>query len=164
MHYASSTNPGLIKYDNSTLVFNGSNQLEINLLNSNTWSAAQTFSTTIVGTTSGNTTYTASNHGVVISGSSNAMTVIAPDASTTKVLTSGGLSADPSWQVIPTTVDTVGTFDSQTASANGSVISGATSSSYNPPAGSITVTTKFRRITVSANANNNSTLIAKNNV
>ena len=38
-----------------------------------------------------------------------------------------------------------------------SVISGANSSSYNPPAGSITVTTKFRRITVSANANNNST-------
>ena len=38
-----------------------------------------------------------------------------------------------------------------------SVISGATSSSYNPPAGSITVTTKFRRITVSSNADNSST-------
>ena len=38
-----------------------------------------------------------------------------------------------------------------------SVISGANSSSYNPPAGSITVTTKFRRITVSSNLDNTST-------
>ncbi|WP_396140329.1 PKD domain-containing protein, partial [Flavobacterium sp.] len=38
-----------------------------------------------------------------------------------------------------------------------SVITGANSSTYNPPAGSITVTTKFRRITVSSNTNNNST-------
>lgn len=51
----------------------------------------------VTGTASGNTTYTASNHGVVISGSGNTMTVIAPDASTTKVLTSGGASADPTW-------------------------------------------------------------------
>ncbi len=29
------------------------------------------------------------------------MTVIAPDASTTKVLTSGGSSADPSWVAVP---------------------------------------------------------------
>lgn len=54
----------------------------------------------VTGTASGNTTYTANNHGVVISGSGNAMTVIAPDASTTKVLVSGGLSANPSWQTL----------------------------------------------------------------
>ena len=41
--------------------------------------------------------------------------------------------------------------------ATWSVISGANSSSYNPPAGSITVTTKFRRITVSSNLDNTST-------
>lgn len=49
------------------------------------------------GTASGNTTYTANNHGVVLSGSANAMTVLAPDASTSKVLLSGGSSADPTW-------------------------------------------------------------------
>lgn len=63
-----------------------------------TFAGTKTFSSTITGTTSGNTTYTANNHGVVISGSGNAMTVIAPDASTIKVLTSGGTGADPSWQ------------------------------------------------------------------
>lgn len=60
--------------------------------------SATTITAALTGTASGNTTYTANNHGVVLSGSGNAMIVIAPDASTTKVLTSGGTGADPSWQ------------------------------------------------------------------
>lgn len=62
---------------------------------------ATTITAAVTGTASGNTTYSANNHGVVISGSGNAMSVIAPDASTTKILTSGGASADPSWQPAP---------------------------------------------------------------
>jgi hypothetical protein len=60
-----------------------------------------TFTGALTGTASGNTTYTANNHGVVVSGSGNTMTVIAPDSSTTKVLTSGGSSVDPSWAALP---------------------------------------------------------------
>lgn len=67
-----------------------------------TIAGAKTFSggitATVTGTASGNTTYTPNNHGVVISTATNAMTVIAPDASTAKALFSGGLSADPTWQ------------------------------------------------------------------
>lgn len=62
---------------------------------------AGTITAALTGTASGNTTYTANQHGVVLSGSGNAMVVIAPDASTTKVLTSGGSSADPTWQPVP---------------------------------------------------------------
>lgn len=64
-----------------------------------------TFSGALTGTASGNTKYTANNHGVVISGSANTMTVIAPDSSTTKVLTSGGSSADPTWSAVPASDD-----------------------------------------------------------
>lgn len=39
------------------------------------------------------------NHGVMVSGSGATATVIAPDASTSKVLVSGGSSADPGWGV-----------------------------------------------------------------
>lgn len=62
--------------------------------------SAGTITATLTGTASGNTTYTANNHGVVISGSANVMTVIAPDASTTKVLVSGGSSASPAWGTV----------------------------------------------------------------
>lgn len=55
-------------------------------------------------TTSGNTQYTANQYGVVVSGSGNTMSVIAPDASTTKVLTSGGASANPTWAAVTATV------------------------------------------------------------
>lgn len=75
--------------------------------------SAGTISAALTGTASGNTTYTASNHGVVVSSSTNAMTVIAPDSSTTKVLTSGGSSADPSWAAVSGTsfaTQTAGTF------------------------------------------------------
>lgn len=87
--------------------------------------SAGTITASLTGTASGNTTYTPNNHGVVVSGSGNAMTVIAPDSSTTKVLTSGGASADPSWQVIPTSVTTVGAF-SGSSQTNGASISGST--------------------------------------
>lgn len=62
--------------------------------------SAGTITASLTGTASGNTTYTANNHGVVISSATNVMTVIVPDASTNKVLTSGGSSADPSWQPV----------------------------------------------------------------
>ena len=61
---------------------------------------ASTITAALTGTASGNTTYTANNHGVVLSGSGNAMTVIAPDASTSKLLISGGLTADPTWGLL----------------------------------------------------------------
>jgi hypothetical protein len=54
----------------------------------------------VTGTASGNTTYSANNHGVVLSSSTNAMTVLAPDASTVKALISGGASANPAWGVL----------------------------------------------------------------
>ncbi len=57
-----------------------------------------TFVGALTGTASGNATLTANNHGMLVSGSGNTITVVAPDASTTKVWTSGGSSADPSWQ------------------------------------------------------------------
>ncbi len=59
-----------------------------------------TFVGALTGTASGNTTYTANNHGVVVSGSGNAMTVIAPNASTAFPLVSGGASADPAWALL----------------------------------------------------------------
>ncbi len=62
--------------------------------------SAGTVTAALTGTASGNTTYTASNHGMIFSGSANTMTVLAPDASTTKYLKSGGSSADPSWSAI----------------------------------------------------------------
>lgn len=71
---------------------------------------AGTITAALTGTASGNTTYSANNHGTVFSGSANAMTVLAPDSSTTKVLTSGGTGADPSWAAVAGT-----SFATQTA-------------------------------------------------
>jgi hypothetical protein len=62
--------------------------------------SAGTITASLTGTASGNTTYSANNHGVVVSSGTNAMTVVAPDASTSKVLVSGGSSADPSWSLL----------------------------------------------------------------
>lgn len=59
-----------------------------------------TFVGALTGTASGNTTYTANNHGVVLSSATNAMVVIAPNASTVLPLISGGASADPAWGVL----------------------------------------------------------------
>lgn len=57
-----------------------------------------TVAAALTGTASGNTSYTANQYGVVLSGAANVMSVLAPDASTTKVLTCGGVSANPTWQ------------------------------------------------------------------
>ncbi len=59
--------------------------------------SAGTVTAALTGTASGNLTYSANNHGVLLSSGTNAATVIAPDASATKVLKSGGSSADPTW-------------------------------------------------------------------
>lgn len=82
---------------------------------------AGTITAALTGVASGNTTYTPNNHGIVISGSGNTMTVLAPDASTSKVLTSGGSSADPTWQTpsAPAAGCTV-----QTKSANYAAVAG----------------------------------------
>lgn len=77
----------------------------------------------LTGTASGNTTYSANNHGVVLSSATNAMTVVAPDASTTKVLTSGGASADPTWALI-----TAAMLSSQGAARTATFTTAATSS------------------------------------
>lgn len=84
-----------------------------------------TFAGALTGTASGNTTYTANNHGMVVSSATNAMTVVAPDASTTKVWTSGGASADPSWAAV-----TASSFGTQTA---GTFLAGPTSGSNATP-------------------------------
>ncbi len=67
------------------------------------------------------TSYTANQYGVVLSGSGNTMAVLAPDASTTKVLTSGGLSANPTWSTA-----SVGSVTSVALSTpNGLAVSGS---------------------------------------
>lgn len=61
---------------------------------------AGTITAALTGTASGNTTYSPNNHGVVLSGAANAMTVIAPNASTAFPLVSAGASADPTWAAL----------------------------------------------------------------
>jgi hypothetical protein len=61
---------------------------------------AGTITAALTGTASGNTTYSANNHGVVVSSGTNAMTVVAPNASTALPLISGGSSADPGWAAL----------------------------------------------------------------
>lgn len=63
----------------------------------------------VTGTASGNTKYTANQYGVVLSGSGTTMSVLAPDASTTKVLVSGGAGANPSWALVPAASVAAGT-------------------------------------------------------
>lgn len=62
--------------------------------------SAGNITASLTGAASGNTTYTANQYGVVLSGSGNSMSVITPDASTVKVLTSGGASANPVWSQV----------------------------------------------------------------
>lgn len=80
--------------------------------------SAGTVSAALTGTASGNTTYSANQFGVVLSGSGNVMTVLAPAASITKVLTSGGTGANPTWtepSVAAATAYLVGTASITTA-------------------------------------------------
>ncbi len=62
--------------------------------------AAGTITAALTGTASGNTTYTANQYGVVLSGSANAMSVLAPSSSTAFSLISGGASANPAWGLL----------------------------------------------------------------
>ena len=63
-----------------------------------------------IGGGSGGTTYTANQYGVAVSSATNAtVTIIAPDASTTKVLKSGGASANPAWTAPATPTQVVQT-------------------------------------------------------
>lgn len=61
---------------------------------------AGTVTATVTGTASGNLQATANNHGVLLSGAANTAAVLAPDASTTKVLVSGGASSNPAWGTV----------------------------------------------------------------
>ncbi len=79
--------------------------------------SAGTITAALTGTASGNLTATPSNHGMLISSGTNAVTVLAPDASTTKVWTSGGSSADPSWQTPSTNAATTTIVDDTTTNA-----------------------------------------------
>lgn len=95
---ADSTHPGMI---NTTVQsFSGDKTFNNNV----------TVTGSIIGTTTGNTTITPSIHGVIVSSASNILDVLVPDASTTKVLTSGGVGADPSWQPVPSAVFTAPTI------------------------------------------------------
>lgn len=62
--------------------------------------SAGTITASLTGVASGNTTYTANQFGLVASGSGNAMSVIAPNASTVFPLISGGASSNPSWAAL----------------------------------------------------------------
>lgn len=98
--------------------------------------SAGTITASITGTASGNTTYTPNQYGVVLSGASNAMSVLAPDASTTKVLKSGGASANPSWLAY-TDANTASTLVARDGSGNfsaGTITAALTgTASGNPP-------------------------------
>lgn len=58
---------------------------------------ATTFVGALTGTASGNLQATANQYGLLASGAANTATVIAPVSGTTKVLTSGGTGANPTW-------------------------------------------------------------------
>ena len=68
---------------------------------------------------------TLSQYGVVLGDSDNDIATLTPDASTTKVLVSGGASANPSWQDISTGALALGVFGS-TPNDDGASLSGAT--------------------------------------
>ena len=104
--------------------------------------AATTFVGALTGTASGNTTYSANNHGVVVSGSANAMTVIAPVSPTTSVLQSGGASADPTWATIAAIF--VNAFES-VATTLGDLVYGGSSGTPTRLAGDTSNTRKFLR-------------------
>jgi hypothetical protein len=99
---ASDTKPGMV--NNAAQSFSGVktfiNGLIGALTGNVTGNVAGNVTGNVTGSASGNTTITPNQYGVVVSGSANALGVIAPDASTTKVLTSGGTGAPPVWNNI----------------------------------------------------------------
>lgn len=66
-----------------------------------------------------------SQYGVVLGLTGNNIVTLAPDASTTKVLVSGGASANPSWQAIGSGALALGSFGS-TPNSSGASLSGGT--------------------------------------
>lgn len=78
---------------------------------------------TFLGAATGNTTYTANQYGVVLSGAANAMSVLAPDPSVIKVLTSGGSGANPTWQFVTADIN-LASFGSTPNASGGTVASG----------------------------------------
>lgn len=112
---------------------------------------APTFVGGLTGVASGNLQATPNQYGVLLSGPANTATVLAPDASLTKVLTSGGASANPIWsEAIGTPTGSIIATALRTAPAgwlmtDGSAVSRATYSTLfaamNPSLGTFTVTT-----------------------
>lgn len=64
---------------------------------------APSFVGALTGSASGNLSATANQYGVLLSGAANVASVLAPDASTAKVLVSGGASANPAWSLLTNT-------------------------------------------------------------
>ncbi len=70
--------------------------------------SAGTVTAALTGTASGNLQATANQYGVLLSGSGNTASVLAPDSSTHKMLHSGGSSANPTWGLADLTADVTG--------------------------------------------------------
>lgn len=79
---------------------------------------AGTITAALTGTASGNTTYSANQFGVVLSGSANVMSVLAPNASTAFPLVSGGSSANPTWALLGVTGGGTGVATSTGSGSN----------------------------------------------
>jgi len=128
-----------------------------------------TFAGALTGTASGNLQATANQYGVLLSGSGNTATVLAPDASTTKVLTSGGASANPTW-ASPAASGTSALTSVSNNATYYPVLVGANSSSsqaldvgpmaYNPSTGALTTTTFIGALTGTASTATNATNVA----
>lgn len=95
---------------------------------------AQQFSGPLNGQATGNASYVANNHGVIVSGSTTLMTVVAPNASTVFPLVSGGASANPAWGLLSVAGGGTGQSTASTAfnalspmTTLGDMISGSTS-------------------------------------
>jgi hypothetical protein len=100
---------------------------------------AGTITAALTGTASGNTTYSANNHGVVVSSATNAMTVIAPNASTAFPLISGGSSADPAWAKL----SEAGGGTNQTTYTTGDILYASAANTLSKLAGNTTTAKQF---------------------
>lgn len=110
---------------------------------------APTFVGALTGTASGNTTYTANNHGVVLSSATNVMTVVAPVSNTGYVLTSNGLSSDPTWQAPAARITSI---NADTAAAQ--LITGSGIISANTVSGTTTISADISSLATIAQLQN----------